>query len=126
MAKAPIKLKEDLIRGDTPVIRVPITTNGAVVDLTGWKCTLSITDNAKPANDATPVIQISISGDATGILEYQLLQGQVNNDTLLLDPSKSYYGDVEFNNNLTGASKRVFTPFRFQFGVVYDYTVGTV
>jgi hypothetical protein len=127
MAATPrTKLKENLIRGDTPVIRIPVTVKGVAVDLSGWKCTMSITDQQAPSNSTTPIIQIPVTGDTTGILNYQLLQGQTNNDTLQLDPAKTYYGDVELNNNQTGAFKRVFTPIRFEFSVDYDYTVGTV
>jgi len=124
--KKPTTIKENIIRGDTPLLRFPFTVAGSPADLSGWKCTLSITDQPSPANTNVPVIQISVNGDSTGIVNFQLEQGQANNDTLLLNPGTTYYGDVELNNQQTGALKRVFTPVRFQFDVDYDYTVGVV
>lgn len=121
-----VAMKENITRGDTPVISFPFTVGGLPVDLTGWKLTFTAQPISNPGNSAVPTIQISTTGDVTGIVNFQLLQGQLLNDTLLLDPETQYFYDVEFNNQAAGINKRVFTPIKGTFDVDYDATVGTV
>lgn len=121
MANKLTKLPNNIIRGDTPLIQFPLTVGGAVADLTGYTATFTVTASAAPVLGDVPIIKIPVSGDTTGILNYQLLNGQVQNDTGALVPGTTYYWDVELKNALTGTAFRRFTALRGTLGVDTDY-----
>jgi hypothetical protein len=125
MANKITKFKENLIRGDTPLVQFPLTINGSAADLTGYNATFTITESESPVSGDVPVIQITDTGDNTGTLEFQLLNGQVNNDTSVLDPSKTYYWDLQLSNDGSGTALRIVTPLRGTLGVDADYNLGT-
>lgn len=120
MANKLTKLPTSLIRGDTPLIQFPLTVGGVVTDLTGYTCTFTVTANAAPVLGDVPVIQIPVAGDTTGILNYQLLNGQTLNDTMQLLPGIQYYWDLELKQG-SGTTLRRFTPLRGTIDVVTDY-----
>lgn len=121
MANKLTKLPNNIIRGDTPLIQFPLTVGGAVVDLTGYTATFTVTASAAPALGDTPIIKIPVSGDATGVLNYQLLNGQTLNDTGALVPGTTYYWDLELKNSGSGTTLRRFTALRGTLGVDTDY-----
>ncbi len=115
------KFKNNLTRGDTPVIQFPLTVNGAVANLTGYFATFTITASATGGN---PIIQIAATGDATGTVSFQLKNGQALNDTSALVPDTTYYWDLQLSNELAGTSLRIFTPLRGTLGVDTDFNTG--
>lgn len=121
MANKLTKLPNNIIRGDTPLIQFPLTVGGAVVDLTGYTATFTVTASVAPALGDTPIIKIPVSGDATGVLNYQLLNGQTLNDTGALVPGTTYYWDLELKNSGSGTTLRRFTALRGTLGVDTDY-----
>lgn len=120
MANKLTKLPNNLIRSDTPLLQFPLTVNGVAVDLTGYTCTFTITASQSPIIGDTPIIKIPVAGDSTGVLNFQLLNGQSLNDTSLLTPGTTYYWDVEIKIG-SGATLRRFTPLRGTLGVDTDY-----
>jgi hypothetical protein len=125
MANKLTKFPNNLIRGDTPLLQVPLTVNGNPANLTGYNTTFTVTASQTPVTGDTPVIQVSAPGDSTGILNFQLCNGVANNDTSKLAPGTTYYWDVQLSNDLSGSNRRIFTVLRGTLGVDADYNLST-
>lgn len=121
MATKLVKFKNNITRGDTPLVSVPITVGGVAADLTGYVLTLTITSNANPQPSDTPEIQITVNGDETGIANFQLLNDQANNSTKDLVPSTTYNYDIQLFNGQSGVLKRIMTIVKGTLDVDIDY-----
>lgn len=84
-------------RGDTPLIRFPLTLNGSALDLTGYTAIFTMTANPNPTSDTDKEIQIiqaSIPDPTLGIVDFQL----TNTQTQSLDPTKQHYWDLQLKD----------------------------
>lgn len=121
MATNKLTKLDNLVRGDTPLLRFSFTVGTVAVDLTGYIITFTATSAQNPDVSDVPIIRISVNGDATGVAAFQLLNDQTNNATKNLVPNTVYYYDVQIFNNQSGTLKRIMTPVRGTFGVDADY-----
>lgn len=119
------KLKNNIVRGDTPLIQFPMTVSGVEADLTGFTATFTVTTSENPSEAEAPIIQVQDTGDETGLVEFQLLNGVEGNDTTQLVPGTTYYWDVQLSNESANPGLRIFTVLRGQFGVDADNTWST-
>jgi hypothetical protein len=84
-------------RGDTPLIRFPLTLNGSTLDLTGYTAIFTMTANPAPTTDSDKEIQIvqsPVPNPTLGVLDFQFTNAQTQN----LDPNKTHYWDLQLKD----------------------------
>jgi len=117
MAKPKIIKLDSIVRGDTPLISVPITVNGTPFDLTGWDAKITITANPTPTDNTDAIVDKEACTVDENTVSYQL----ATTVTEGLAPGTTYYGDIELSKS--PATTNTFTPLRFSFQVVTDFGV---
>ena len=96
----------EVVRGDSPVIPLSVTSGGAPVDITGGTFELAVDTQAKPVDNSTSLFIVSgviVSGPA-GTVTFQPSSAELN-----LEP-KTYYYDIQM---LLNGSKRTLLKGKF-------------
>lgn len=112
------KLKS-FIRGDTPLLKIPVTVNGLPADITGYTAQLTITTDPRPVNNTDAFLHVTMVTDTANS---QFTHQFTNTETETLDPTATYYMDVQINKS--PANTNNFTILRGTFTVDTDFSRG--
>ncbi len=107
---------KNVIRGDTRIINITLTSGGQPVDITGWEAFLTVNSNNDPTTDTGAVIEKQTSVH-TNPTQGQTMFTLTNSDTQNLVP-QTYFYDIQFKD---GDGNIISTP-QAQFIVVADIT----
>lgn len=119
MANKLTKLKS-FVRGDTPLLVVPVTVNGApATGLSDYAAQLTITTNPRPTNNTDAFLHVTMATDGPNS---QFTHQFTNTETELLDPTATYYMDIQINKS--PAETNNFTILRGTFTVDIDFSRG--
>lgn len=106
-------------RGDTPLLQIPVTVRGAAADLTGYTGQLTITTNPRPINNTDAFLHVTMTTD---VANSQLTHQFTNTETEGLDPTATYYMDVQINKS--PAETNNFTILKGILPIATDYGRG--
>lgn len=117
-----------ITRGDTPLFVVPVSVNGVAPDISEYTAYLTLTTNSNPITNADAFLHKTMVTATDDIDPVSAVYGPcfyyqyTNTDTENIDPTATYYCDVQINKSPTDTNN--FTILRGTFQPDADYGRG--